>query len=247
MRSRRPSDPPAGLSNHVSRREAARLLGFASEFPIRRLEKDGRLHAVRGAMGQAWYPREAVLALRAPADRAEPLVREITTAGPAPPEAAGAQPPGVWSDAQLIGLLREPVPARQAMGAFAGEAARPRTVVDLVADTGITIARAVRIHRFWLAHDQHPTAVQARAEAARPPRPSTPAPPSTLPVVAGAPVIPAAQAAPGDSARPGRRSPTDERRGPDRVEREDLIRRLRDPDPAVRAFAFEKLRPRRKS
>jgi len=36
-----------------------------------------------------------------------------------------------------------------------------------------------------------------------------------------------------------------ERRSPDRIERDDLIRQLRDPDPSARAAAFEKLKPKR--
>jgi len=39
-------------------------LGFASEFNVRRLEKEGRLRPVRGVMGSAWYPRAQVLAVR---------------------------------------------------------------------------------------------------------------------------------------------------------------------------------------
>jgi hypothetical protein len=40
-----------------------------------------------------------------------------------------------------------------------------------VADTGISIARAERVYRFWLAHDAHPAAVEARGGAATAGRP----------------------------------------------------------------------------
>lgn len=166
--------PPSGYEGYLSRRAAAALLGFASEFKIRQLEKAGRLRAVRGVMGSAWYPRAQVLALR---DAAE--------AGSAAPI------PGRWSDAALITHLR----------------ARARSVVDLVADTGVSISRAERVYRFWLAHDVHPVASEARAATAR--------------------------------------MASLERRSPDRIERDDLIRQLRDPDPDARAAAFEKLKPKR--
>lgn len=166
--------PPSGFESYLSRRAAAALLGFGSEFKIRQLEKAGRLRAVRGIMGSAWYPRAQVLALRDAA------------------EVGGATPRhGRWSDAALIAHLR----------------ARARSVVDLVADTGISISRAERVYRFWLAHDVHPVAGEARASRAR--------------------------------------AASFERRSPDRIERDDLIRQLRDPDPTARAAAFEKLKPKR--
>jgi hypothetical protein len=165
--------PPSGYEGYLSRRAAATLLGFRSEFKIRQLEKSGRLRAIRGVLGSAWYPRTQVLALRDAA--------EVGTAAPIP---------GRWSDAALIAHLR----------------ARARSVVDLVADTGVSIARAERVYRFWLAHDVHPMATEARANQAR----------AAL-----------------------------ERRSPDRIERDDLIRQLRDPDPSARAAAFEKLKPKR--
>jgi hypothetical protein len=128
MRLRDAIKPPSGLTDHVSRREAAALLGYASEFKVRQLEKQGRLRAVRGVMGSAWYPRKQVLALC-----------EV-------PSAAPARTAGAWTDAALLAHLRE----------------RPRSVVDLVIDTGIPIARAERVYRFWLAHDSHPTAAASR-------------------------------------------------------------------------------------
>jgi hypothetical protein len=164
--------PPSGYEGYLSRRAAAALLGFSSEFKIRQLEKAGRLRAIRGVMGSAWYPRGQVLALR---DAAE-------VGGTAPIA-------GRWSDAALIAHLR----------------ARTRSVVDLVADTGIS--RAERVYRFWLTHDVHPMASEARATRTR--------------------------------------TTAAERRSPDRIERDDLIRQLRDPDPTARAAAFEKLKPKR--
>src|SRR5205085_2313062 len=135
MRIRDAIKPPSGLTDHVSRREAATLLGYASEFKVRQLEKEGRLRAVRGVMGSAWYPRKQVLALC-----------QVPSATPRR-VASG------WTDAALLAHLRE----------------RPRSVVDLVVDTGIPIARAERVYRFWLSHDAHPTAIAARGGDAAPP------------------------------------------------------------------------------
>ena len=109
---------PSGYEDHLSRRDAAALLGFASEFKVRQLEKAGRLHPVRGVMGSAWYPRAEVEALRQ-----APLAR---TGG------AGAPATERWSDAALVTHLRGWVES-------AAAPPRPRTVVDLVADTGIPI------------------------------------------------------------------------------------------------------------
>ena len=122
--------PPSGFEDHLCRRDAAALLGFASEFKVRQLEKEGRLHPVRGAMGSAWYPRGEVLALRGP-----------------------EAPTGRWSDGQLLALLRQEIDGR------------PRTVADLVVEAGVSITRAERVYRFWLAKDQHPMAARARGEA----------------------------------------------------------------------------------
>src|SRR6185436_14482558 len=118
----------------MSRQQAARALGLPSEFKVRQLEKEGRLHPVRGALGSAWYPRAEVLARRGQ-------------------EAPAA---GRWSDGQLLALLREEL------------AGRPRTVADLVVEAGVSIARAERVYRFWLARDQHPTAARARGEVPAP-------------------------------------------------------------------------------
>ena len=83
--------PPSGFEDHLCRRDAAALLGFASEFKVRQLEKEGRLHPIRGAMGSAWYPRREVEALRSSAGR---------TPSPTAPRVR-------WPDDALIALLRE--------------------------------------------------------------------------------------------------------------------------------------------
>ena len=116
--------PPAGCEGHLTRREAAIQLGLRSEFKIRQLERDGRLHAVRGRMSTAFYPEAEVLALRA----------ELA----APPRCA----PGRWTDADLIAFLRHPTAS-----------GRPRTAVDLVTEAKINIARAERVYRFWCKRD----------------------------------------------------------------------------------------------
>ena len=87
---RRSIRPPSGFEDHLCRRDAAALLGFASEFKIRQLEREGRLHPIRGAMGSAWYPRREVEALR-------------TAIAPSAPRAERLR----WPDDALIALLRE--------------------------------------------------------------------------------------------------------------------------------------------
>jgi hypothetical protein len=119
---RRTIRPPSGFEDHLCRRDAAALLGFASEFKVRQLEREGRLHPVRGAMGSAWYARREVEALRG---HAGPSAR------------APGEPRLRWPDDALIALLRE----------------KPRTVVDLVVDAGISISRAERVYRFWRTHE----------------------------------------------------------------------------------------------
>jgi hypothetical protein len=153
MRERQPIGPPSGYEGFLSRRQVAAALGFASEFKVRRLEKEGRLRPVRGVMGSAWYPRTQVLAVRE-ALTAPPAVRAVGPGGD--PSLA----PGRWSDAQLIAHLRS-----RARTVDGGAGSRPRTPVDLVADTGISISRAERVYRFWLAHDAHPIAGEARGAA----------------------------------------------------------------------------------
>jgi hypothetical protein len=149
-RTRQAIKPPSGYEGFLSRRQAAAALGFASEFKVRRLEQEGRLRPVRGVMGSAWYPRAQVQALR------------DELAAPPVALAPGGAPsaPARWSDAQLIAHLRS---RARAVDGSAGS--RARTPVDLVADTGISIARAERVYRFWLAHDAHPIAVEARGGA----------------------------------------------------------------------------------
>jgi len=166
QRSREPIRPPSGYEGLLSRRQVAAALGFASEFKVRRLEKEGRLRPVRGVMGSAWYPRAQVLSLR------------DALAAPPPPLPAGDagnphSAPARWSDAQLIAHLRNRVRAVDGSAV-----SRPRTPVDLVADTGISIARAERVYRFWLAHDAHPVAGEARGGAAPASTRAAPAAPS---------------------------------------------------------------------
>ncbi len=161
--------PPSGFEDHLSRRQVAEALGFASEFKVRQLEKEGRLHPIRGAMGSAWYRRAEVETLRRFLPR------------PAPSAARRLR----WPDDALIALLRE----------------KPRTVVDLVVDAGIPISRAERVYAWWLEHEgPHP------------------------PAAADGPT---------------------ERRSPDRLEHDALVRQLRDSDPQVRRAAFEQLKARR--
>ena len=144
--------PPSGYEGFLSRRQTAAALGFASEFKVRRLEKEGRLRPVHGVMGSAWYPRAQVLSVREELAVPPP----VGAPGRGDPPAAGR-----WSDAQLIAHLRG-----RARALDGGAVSRARTPVDLVADTGISIARAERVYRFWLAHDAHPVAEEARGGAA---------------------------------------------------------------------------------
>jgi hypothetical protein len=155
-RARQPIRPPSGYEGFLSRRQAASALGFASEFNVRRLEKEGRLRPVRGVMGSAWYPGAQVAALR------EVLTARPRLETPDAPAAGADRPPtpARWSDAQLIAHLRG-----RARAIDGGASSRPRTPVDLVADTGISIARAERVYRFWLKHDAHPVADDARGGA----------------------------------------------------------------------------------
>jgi hypothetical protein len=138
---RRNIRPPSGFEDHLCRRDAATLLGFASEFKIRQLEKEGLLHPIRGAMGSAWYPRQEVEALR-----------PATTRAPSPAPSTG--PRERWPDDALIALLRE----------------RPRTVVDLVVDARIPISRAERVYRFWRAHEEAGAAARGPAPSEPPER-----------------------------------------------------------------------------
>ncbi len=187
-RVRRAIRPPAGCVGWFSRRQAAAELGLPSDFKLRELEKRGRLHPVRGAMGAAFYPPAEVLALK------------VALGAPAVP----GPPRRHWSDAELVALLRERTPD-----------GRARSVVDLVVDAGIDIARAERVFRFWASRD-----VPARVAREVPRLPA----PAVAAVVAASP---------------------HERRSPTRIDHAALLSRLRDPDPRVRAEAFAKLRSAR--
>ncbi len=139
-------------------------------------------------MGTAFYPRAEVLGLRA---------RLGLGGGPALSRRR-------WTDAELIALLR------------AGKAAGPvRTVADLVVETGISITRAEKVHRFWLRNDTWQAPEAVATVALSPTSPTSPTSAST------------------------------ERRRPDRISHDALIQQMRDPDPRVRAAAFDKLRPAR--
>ena len=107
---------PAGCESHLTRRQAAALLGFASEFKVREFERQGFLRSVRGPMHTAFYARPDVLALKARLAQ------------------AAALPQTEWSDADLIALLEHPGPAGQ------------RTALDLVTEARISIERAERIY-----------------------------------------------------------------------------------------------------
>jgi hypothetical protein len=113
---------PAGYEDHLTRRQAAHLLGFASEFKIRQLERQGLLRSVRGPMRTAFYARADVLAVKA---------HLAKTTGEAADE---------WADADLLALLAAPT----ATG-------RVRNALDLVRETRITIERAEQVYRFWAA------------------------------------------------------------------------------------------------
>jgi len=191
-------------------------------FRIRELERQGRLTATRGAMASAWYSRQQIL-----------MVRHEEGAAP-PPEAPARPTPGRRrSDAELIAYLRG---AGTSAPAVAG---RSPTLADLVADMGVSIPRAQRVYRFWLAHDVHPAAQQART--GRPPSPGTmpttaaQASPST--VASERPTSPAGVANP-----PATPANVPERRSHARLARATLIRQLRAADPALRAAAFSALK-----
>jgi hypothetical protein len=111
---------PAGCESHLTRRQAAAVLGFASEFKVRELERQGLLRSVRGPMRTAFYARPDVLALKA-------RLAQISD-----------QPETEWMDADLIALLEHPGPSGQV-----------RTVVDLVREARISIERAERVYAFW--------------------------------------------------------------------------------------------------
>lgn len=119
---RRNLQSPAGCEGYLTRQQAARALGFASEFKIRELERKGILHAVRGPMRAAFYPRPEVIAVKAKLALTDPDQVCADT----------------WTDAELLTLLGHPKPS--------GER---RTACDLVLETQISIERALRVCDFW--------------------------------------------------------------------------------------------------
>ena len=187
-RQKRHPRTPAGCEGHFTRRQAAQMLGFASEFKIREFERRGDLHSVRGPMRAAFYPRAEILALKARLALSEP---------------ARAQPE-TWTDADLLALLCHSKPDGAA-----------RTVLDLVLETQISIERAERVHDFWKRSEPSPRSVVAPVATISPAATVvTPSDPTT----------------------------NRERRAPQRLSRDSLIRNLRDPDPRIREQAFAQLK-----
>jgi hypothetical protein len=132
---------PTGCEGYLTRRQAARALGFASEFKIRELERKGMLHAVRGPMRAAFYPRPEVIAVKAKLALDDP-------------DQVGAD---TWTDAELLSLLGHPKPS--------GER---RSACDLVLETQISIERALRVCDFWATcapNAPAPFAARARTKA----------------------------------------------------------------------------------
>jgi len=203
---------PAGCEGHLTRRQAAAVLGFSSEFKIREFERQGVLRSVRGPMRTAFYSRPEILALKARLAQTEP---------PTPEE---------WTDADLIALLQHPT-----------EDGGSRTALELVTETRISIERAQRVVGFWTStRGSAPRAGMQTPPAPHPPnsarRPLSQGhfgstTPSPTPRGFAAP----SPAAPGEAG-------SHERRGQGRLARDGLIRELRDPDPRVREHAFLRLR-----
>jgi hypothetical protein len=140
---RSPARAPAGCEAHLTRKQAAALLGLKSEFKIRQFERDGVLRSVRGAMRTAYYARGDILALKA----------RMGAHDPRPTEG------DAWSDAELLALLAHP----RADGTR-------RTAVDLVLEANIAIERAERVIAFWTqasgtqAPAREPSVEQARSQ-----------------------------------------------------------------------------------
>jgi hypothetical protein len=168
---RRTVKPPAGCEGYLTRHQAAIQLGLRSEFKVRQFERDGRLHAVRGRMGTAFYPEAEVLALRA----------EF--------EATPRPTPGRWTDADLITLLGQPTTS-----------GRRRTAVDLVTEARTTIARAERVYRFWSKRDETFAARMTSAGPLLPTSADGRVAPPAQPPAAQAPSVPRPAAADVDSA-----------------------------------------------
>jgi hypothetical protein len=136
--------PPKGCEQHLTRKQAAAVLGFASEFKVRQLEKEGRLRSIRGAMGTAFYAKAELLALRAK-----------LAASPAPMGAARE-----WSDAELLELLGHPLTT-----------GTMRSALHLVLETGISIARAEGVVAFYTRHGKTPAPMESAPTTA--PTPTT--------------------------------------------------------------------------
>jgi hypothetical protein len=237
MHHRKPPRTPVGCEDHLTRQQAAQLLGFPSEFKIRQLEREGRLHSVRGPMRTAFYARTDLLALKAELARATHEDAEAD-----------------WTDAELLLLLAKP-----------NREGRTRTALDLVLETRVSIDRAQKVCAFWSACQTAATSQTiARREAiadtsaapARTPTPTAtesprraetqdpdplmdatssrapaPAPArTTAEPVEPTPIAPAVEADDG------------ERRGEERLSRDLLIQELRDPDPRIRERAFARLK-----
>lgn len=113
---------PIGCDGYLTRKQAARALGFASEFKIRELERRGVLRSVRGPMRAAFYPQPEIIALKATLAASDP----------------DRVPADAWTDAELLTLLGYPKPNGQR-----------RTPLDLVLETRITIERASGVGDFY--------------------------------------------------------------------------------------------------
>ena len=246
---RRPPRTPPGCEGHLTRQQAAELLGFSSEFKIRQLEREGRLRSVRGLMRTAFYARADVLAIKAELEQESP----------------GRSADDDWTDDELLVLLRQP-----------NREGRARTALDLVLETHISIDRAEKVYAFWTSCGG---AVPATTAAPRPPvqnQQGHPAPGTTIApdpraaspksTIAPHPGAPSPKAAvpphpteaspqPAFQLREPLRTPqaaalppepldraADERRSAERLSRDDLIAELRHPDPRVRDRAFARLK-----
>ncbi len=139
------------------------------------------------------------------------------------PVAAPAGPPRQWSDGELIARLR-------AGGLGTGGTG---SVADLVVDTGITIDRAEKVYRFWQRHDTG--RADATAHTTTGSGAESAAPTAGIPLAA-LDRVPVAM----PHAAPSPKSV--ERRGAQRLSRAALIQQMRDPDPRIRADAFNQLR-----
>lgn len=208
---RKPPRTPPGCEDHLTRHQAAHLLGFSSEFKIRQLEREGRLQSVRGPRRTAFYARAQVLAIKA----------ELG------PERLGQERPGQaspghdgWTDAELLLLLASP-----------SRDGKPRTALDLVLQTRISIERAERVYAFW--SNAHGAETEATTSPFTTQRGSAPAPMAT----SSSFVVAEPLRTPPPSAEDG-----NERRSERRRSRDNLIEQLRDPDPRVRDHAFALLK-----